>query len=97
MGRIAASLADLVFLTSDNPRSESPTAIASDILAGVEQPERVVVIDDRRQAIVRALDTAGPEDIVLIAGKGHEKTQESAGIKSPCSDQSIVMQWLEIP
>lgn len=97
MGRIATTLADLVFLTSDNPRSESPAAIARDILAGAEQPERVAVIDDRRQAIVRALDTAEPEDIVLIAGKGHEKTQESAGVKLPCSDQAIVMQWLETP
>jgi UDP-N-acetylmuramoyl-L-alanyl-D-glutamate--2,6-diaminopimelate ligase len=95
MGRIAASLADQVFLTSDNPRSESPAAIARDILSGVEQSANINVIDDRRQAILSALVAAGPEDIVLVAGKGHEKTQEIAGVKSPSSDRAIVLQWLQ--
>lgn len=95
MGRIAASLADQVFLTSDNPRSESPAAIARDILSGVEQSGHISVIHDRQQAISSALAAAGPEDIVLVAGKGHEKTQEIAGVKSPCSDRAIVLQWLQ--
>ncbi|MBM4227414.1 MAG: UDP-N-acetylmuramoyl-L-alanyl-D-glutamate--2,6-diaminopimelate ligase [Gammaproteobacteria bacterium] len=95
MGRIATSLADQVFLTSDNPRSETPAAIAQDVLSGVEQSTPVSVIDDRTQAILSALGAAGAEDIVLVAGKGHEKTQEIAGVKYPCSDRAIVQQWLQ--
>lgn len=78
MGRIASTLADSIVVTSDNPRSEDPLAIAADILDGIRPAdrERVVVDIDRASAIARAVDGCGAGDTVVIAGKGHESTQE---------------------
>jgi UDP-N-acetylmuramoyl-L-alanyl-D-glutamate--2,6-diaminopimelate ligase len=74
MGEIAGRLADRIVITSDNPRSEEPKAIIEEIRQGVgEHP--VVVEADRRAAIQRAIDTAGPDDVIVIAGKGHETYQ----------------------
>ena len=76
MGRSALQGADLVIVTSDNPRSESPQAIINDVVAGMgPNPDRVQVIVDRREAIERAIREARPGDAVVIAGKGHESTQ----------------------
>ncbi len=75
MGKVASDLADRVILTSDNPRSESPTAILSDIVAGVGDKAKVLVEPDRRGAIKLAMQLAGKEDVVLLAGKGHETYQ----------------------
>jgi UDP-N-acetylmuramyl tripeptide synthase len=86
MGAVAEQYADQVVLTSDNPRSESPAFILSQILAGVAGRDRVDVIDDRRDAIRHALRDAASTDVVLLAGKGHEETQEIAGVKTPFSD-----------
>jgi len=86
MGAVAEQYADQVVLTSDNPRSESPAFILSQILAGVAGRDRVDVIDDRREAIRYALSEAAVADVVLLAGKGHEATQEVAGVKTPFSD-----------
>ena len=86
MGAVAEQYADQVVLTSDNPRSESPAFILSQILAGVAGRDRVDVIDDRREAIRHALSDAAANDVVLLAGKGHEATQEIAGVKTPFSD-----------
>ena len=76
MGRIGAELADLSIVTSDNPRSEDPTAIVREILAGIADGARVEAIEDRREAIARALALAQTGDVVVIAGKGHERGQE---------------------
>jgi UDP-N-acetylmuramyl-tripeptide synthetase len=87
MGAIAHQQADRVVLTSDNPRDEAPCFILSQILAGIAGGrDEVDVIDDRAQAIAHALAQAAPADVVLIAGKGHETTQETAGVKQPFSD-----------
>ncbi|MEY4763609.1 MAG: hypothetical protein RI907_282 [Pseudomonadota bacterium] len=86
MGAIASRQADRVVLTSDNPRSESPAFILSQILAGVSSRDGVDVIEDRHTAIAHALGLADPRDVVLLAGKGHEATQEIAGVKTPFSD-----------
>ncbi len=75
MGRVAAELGDLVILTTDNPRSESPAAIIEDVKRGVSSPEAVLVVPDRAEAIAEAVARARPEDLVVIAGKGHETTQ----------------------
>ena len=79
MGRMAAELADTVVVTSDNPRSEEPGAIIREIMAGVaaapRRRARVVEEPDRRRAIAQAIQMAGPGDLVLIAGKGHENYQ----------------------
>ncbi len=89
MGEVAERLSDLAILTSDNPRYEDPGAIIEQVLHGIrgarENPH-VVVEPDRRQAIGRALEAAGPGDIVVIAGKGHETYQEIAGQRFPFDD-----------
>jgi UDP-N-acetylmuramoyl-L-alanyl-D-glutamate--2,6-diaminopimelate ligase len=87
MGRVAEQLADVVTVTSDNPRSEDPQVIIDQILAGMKSPGQVVVNVDRATAILQAIRSAQPQDVVLIAGKGHEQTQEIAGKRLPFSDQ----------
>lgn len=88
MGRAACEGADVVYVTSDNPRTEQPAAIIRDILSGIQDDScfRVHVDPDRRRAIRRAIDEAGPGDVVLIAGKGHEDYQilpdESGGTRT---------------
>mgnify|MGYP002379178563 CR=1 FL=1 len=88
MGSIAARLADRVVVTSDNPRRESPAAIIGQIVAGIpaDRADRVTVRDDRRLAIAHAVSQAGPADVVLIAGKGHEDYQDIGGRRLPFSD-----------
>jgi len=83
MGEVAARLADQVLLTSDNPRSEDPARIIAEIKAGAAQAESEV---DRTLAIRRAIASAADADVVLLAGKGHEAYQESAGVRMPFSD-----------
>jgi UDP-N-acetylmuramoyl-L-alanyl-D-glutamate--2,6-diaminopimelate ligase len=91
MGRIAESIADHVMVTSDNPRSEVPEKIMADILSGFEVPEKAQVNADRATAILQTIRQAKPEDVILIAGKGHEETQEIAGKKHPFSDRVHVL------
>ena len=76
MGSIASDWADQVYLTSDNPRSESPEKIISDIAQGIGKGCQTRIIADRREAIEEALGEAVPGDLVVIAGKGHESVQE---------------------
>lgn len=90
MGAMAAAHADRVVLTSDNPRSESPQAILAQILPALSGQSDVVVEPDRALAIRRALALAAPQDVVLIAGKGHEDYQEVAGQRLPFSDAAQV-------
>ena len=75
MGRIAEDLADKIIVTSDNPRSEDPQQIITDILAGLRSVNDVVVEPDRELAIKEAYKLAGNKDVVLVAGKGHEDYQ----------------------
>ncbi|MDF1683141.1 MAG: UDP-N-acetylmuramoyl-L-alanyl-D-glutamate--2,6-diaminopimelate ligase [Legionellaceae bacterium] len=93
MGRIAGEYADYVILTSDNPRTENPEAILDDIQAGLEAGPQVLRIEDRKQAIERALQLAESDDIILIAGKGHEAYQEIGHERFPFSDQAVVEQY----
>lgn len=93
MGAVAGRLADRVVLTSDNPRQESPEAILDQVAAGVNGPCTRLV--ERAQAIRFALQHAAPGDVVLIAGKGHETTQEVAGRWLPFSDRGVVLEWLQ--
>ena len=86
MGATAARHADWVVVTSDNPRSEKPELIISQILLGLSGHAHVVVEPDRAQAIAYALSTAAPQDVLLIAGKGHEDYQEVAGQRLAFSD-----------
>ena len=84
MGTVASRHADAVVITSDNPRGEDPSAIIGEINAGMTSAHEV--IEDRREAITHAIAAAGPSDVVLIAGKGHETYQEVAGRRLPFSD-----------
>jgi UDP-N-acetylmuramoyl-L-alanyl-D-glutamate--2,6-diaminopimelate ligase len=79
MGRVAERYADVVFVTSDNPRSEPPEQIAQAILSGMVRPDLARLILDRQEAIQSALKELGEGDALLIAGKGHERTQVVAG------------------
>src|SRR3546814_8295598 len=85
MGRIAAERADMVVLTNDNPRAEDPREIIEQIAAGMPGAPRVE--QDRALAILSAIWSAGPEDVVLLAGKGHETYQESQGVRAPFDDR----------
>jgi UDP-N-acetylmuramoyl-L-alanyl-D-glutamate--2,6-diaminopimelate ligase len=92
MGR-AAEAADVVIVTSDNPRSEDPEAIIAQILAGISREVDVVV--DRARAIARAVDAARDGDVVVIAGKGHEQGQEfEGGRKLPFDDVTVAREAL---
>ena len=92
MGKIAADLADVVVVTSDNPRSEDPLAIIQDILQGAGM--NVEIDPDRRSAIAGAIGKAEPGDVVVIAGKGHEQGQEIAGEKLPFDDRVVAREVL---
>jgi UDP-N-acetylmuramoyl-L-alanyl-D-glutamate--2,6-diaminopimelate ligase len=96
MAKVTEQLADVVIVTSDNPRTEPPEAIIRDILAGFEEPgsEKVTVEPDRRKAIELAIETARAEDVVLLAGKGHETYQIIGTKKTDFSDQDIARQCL---
>lgn len=91
MGEVAARLGDVVFVTSDNPRSEDPPAIIDDILTGIapNRREHVHAIVDRREAIEAAIDAAEPGDLVIIAGKGHETYQLFADRRVPFDDRDV--------
>ena len=80
-------------LTSDNPRSEAPGTIIAAIERGMVKPH--LVVSDRQQAITRAVHGAGVHDVILVAGKGHEATQEMAGTKWPFSDHDVVRRALD--
>jgi UDP-N-acetylmuramoyl-L-alanyl-D-glutamate--2,6-diaminopimelate ligase len=95
MAAIAERLADKVIVTDDNPRGEDGDAIVAGILAGFEKPGSAIVQRDRALAIARAIGEAGPDDIVLIAGKGHEPYQEIAGIRHAFDDTAVARQCLE--
>lgn len=92
----AAEAADRVVLTDDNPRTESSQAIIDDAMAGFRQPEAVVVIADRARAIAHAISQAGVNDLVLVAGKGHEDYQIIGTTRHPFSDRGQVLAALEL-
>jgi UDP-N-acetylmuramoyl-L-alanyl-D-glutamate--2,6-diaminopimelate ligase len=92
MGGIAAELADLAIVTSDNPRSEDPRAIIEEILSGAEAD--LEVEPDRREAIARAIEAAAPGDVVLIAGKGHEQGQQFRDRTVPFDDREVAREAL---
>ena len=92
MGAIAKQYASRVVVTSDNPRDEVPEAIIQEILAGISDLHSVTVEADRSKAIKMVMATASNE-VILIAGKGHETYQEIKGVKYPFSDYSEVEKW----
>jgi UDP-N-acetylmuramyl-tripeptide synthetase len=100
MGMVAARLSDVVVITSDNPRGEDPARIIDEVKRGAEPEMRqghadVLAIADRREAIVHAIGRAAAGDVVLIAGKGHEKYQEIGGRVTPFDDVAVAREALE--
>ena len=96
MGAVAQDLADLVVVTSDNPRTEEPEAIIADIVAGMgEDPDRVHVEPDRRRAIAWALSQGRPGDVIVLAGKGHETYQEIGGVQYHMDERELVAEWFQ--
>lgn len=95
MGQAAVANADRVIVTTDNPRSESPTAIIGEILAGISLTDNVQVIEDRWEAVATAIAMARPGDVVVIAGKGHETGQERDGVITPFDDREVAREALQ--
>jgi UDP-N-acetylmuramoyl-L-alanyl-D-glutamate--2,6-diaminopimelate ligase len=98
MAKIACDLSDKVILTSDNPRSEDPEAIIKQMQKGVDgvNHKKTIAITDRQEAIKTACSFAKPGDIILIAGKGHEKYQEIKGVKHPFDDIQVLNENLKL-
>jgi len=97
MGRIASQYADIAIITSDNPRSEDPEQIISDIEQGIdERNTSICKITDRQQAIAKAMSLANANDIILVAGKGHESYQQIGKIKHEFSDQAEIRKLKEV-
>lgn len=96
MGKIGVEIADYAIITSDNPRTEAPMAIIADILKGVDSNKKnYEVIENRPQAIRQAMDIAQKNDIIVLAGKGHETYQEIHGIKHHLDEREVVAAYLE--
>jgi len=100
MGMVAARMSDVVVITSDNPRTEDPLRIIEEVKLGAEPEMRqgnaeVIAMPDRRQAILHSIDRASAGDVVLIAGKGHEKYQEIGGRVTPFDDVAVAHEALE--
>ena len=95
MGKIGVKLSDFAVITSDNPRNEEPMAIIEDILKGVSREDgEYIVIEDRRKAIQYAMDKAEKDDIIILAGKGHETYQEIRGVKHHLDEREEVIAYL---
>ncbi|HSC40093.1 MAG TPA: hypothetical protein VLD19_19550, partial [Chitinophagaceae bacterium] len=98
MAEEACRFSDRVILTSDNPRSEDPEQILRDMERGLNTAakRKTISITDRREAIKTAISLAGPEDIVLVAGKGHEKYQDIKGVKHHFDDKEELIKIFEL-
>ena len=94
MGQAVARDADVAVLTSDNPRHEDPQAIMADVMPGLADAKHVIADPDRREAIRKALALLHPGDALLVAGKGHETTQQIGDVKHPFSDQQTLRELL---
>lgn len=94
MGKIAEQYADLAIITNDNPRSEDPQQIIADIRAGMLNKSKALIIPDRKEAIAQAIALAEPEDVIVIAGKGHENYQQIGETRFHFSDQEVVRSLL---
>ncbi|MCF6346009.1 MAG: UDP-N-acetylmuramoyl-L-alanyl-D-glutamate--2,6-diaminopimelate ligase [Thiomicrorhabdus sp.] len=94
MAEVAESFSDHVMVTSDNPRFEAIEQIMAQIMTGFKAPNDILVEPERAKAIQQVLALSGAEDVVLIAGKGHENYQEIKGIKNPFQDEKVVLHWM---
>ena len=98
MAEVACEHSDKIFFTSDNPRNEDPGQIIKDMEAGVNATcrKKYISIPDRKEAIKTAVSFSKKEDIVLVAGKGHEKYQDIKGTKYPFDDKAVLAEMFEL-
>ena len=96
MGQIAEEFANKLMITSDNARSENPQAIIDDILAGLSFPEKALVCVNRIDAIEKVVALAAPDDIILLAGKGHETYQEILGVKHDYNERALAAKLAKV-
>ena len=98
MGEVACEHSDKVIFTSDNPRSEDPLEILKDMEKGLGSAakRKLISVPDRKEAIKIAVSLAKPEDIILVAGKGHEKYQEIKGVKHHFDDKEVLKEMFEV-
>jgi UDP-N-acetylmuramoyl-L-alanyl-D-glutamate--2,6-diaminopimelate ligase len=98
MARICSEKSDRLILTSDNPRSEDPEEILEQMKSGIsaENKRKVIIITDRKEAIKTACHLANTGDIILVAGKGHEKYQEIKGIRYPFDDLQVLGEIFDV-
>lgn len=95
MGAVVSQLTNKIIVTDDNPRNESPEQIVMDIIAGIPDSADVIIEHDRSKAITQAINMAASDDVVLVAGKGHETYQEIKGKRYPFSDRQQVRNCIE--
>ena len=97
MAQVSARLSDQLILTSDNPRTEDPAVILKEMEAGLDATgkKKTLTIQDREQAIKTAIRLAGPNDVILVAGKGHEKYQDILGVKHPFDDKEMLFRMMK--
>ncbi|MCA1767647.1 MAG: UDP-N-acetylmuramoyl-L-alanyl-D-glutamate--2,6-diaminopimelate ligase [Idiomarina sp.] len=95
MGKVAADYADVVVVTDDNPRTEPAEQIIEDILTGIADKQQVKVWPGRREAVIRAMQEARPDDVVLLAGKGHEDYQVIGTTRVDYNERAVVSEWLQ--
>ncbi|MBZ7964037.1 UDP-N-acetylmuramoyl-L-alanyl-D-glutamate--2,6-diaminopimelate ligase [Campylobacter sp. 2457A] len=96
MGKVVEHFAKIAIITSDNPRDEDPKIIIEEIASGFKEPKKALMIEDRKEAIKKALELKEKDDLVVILGKGDEETQEIKGVKYPFSDKLVVNEILRI-
>ena len=94
MGSIGVKIADLAIITSDNPRTEAPDAIIRDIVEGLGDAKNYKIVENRQEAIHYAMDIAEKDDIIVLAGKGHETYQEIMGVKHHLDEREVVAEYL---
>jgi UDP-N-acetylmuramoyl-L-alanyl-D-glutamate--2,6-diaminopimelate ligase len=95
MGKVAADYADVVVVTDDNPRTEPAQQIIEDILTGIADKERVKVWPGRREAVIKVMQEAAQDDVVLLAGKGHEDYQVIGTQRVDYNERAVVSEWLQ--
>ena len=95
MGGIGVKIADLAIITSDNPRTEDPSAIIRDIVVGLGDAKNYKIVEKRQDAIRYAMDIAEKDDIIVLAGKGHETYQEIMGVKHHLDEREVVAEYLQ--
>ncbi len=96
MGKVASTIADIVIITNDNPRTEDPDSIINDILVGIDQSKKIIIEKDRKLAIIKALELACEKDCVAILGKGHEDYQIIGDKKYHFDDREIVRDYWNV-